>query len=243
MADWQTVTLIDSKMIAEGVKSLIFGVPDWRKHKAGQYYDVRLTSANGYQAVRKYSVASVPEEEGIIEFGIQYLENGEVSPYLFELKQGQQIELRGPLGGHFVWSSNMPGPLVLIGGGSGMVPLISMLRHYVRHPKFNDDRQAVVFTSAKTLGQILYKDEIDGYSNRNPKIKFAITLTGQPPSGWTGYNRRIDAEMLKREIGDLKSEMPMIYVCGPTPFVENAAGALLDLGFDPHFIKTERFGG
>ncbi len=242
MNSWHLATLVDSHMVASDVKALRFRVDDWKKHKAGQHYDLRLTAENGYQAVRAYSVASAPEEEGIVKFGIQLLENGEVSPYLFEMQPGGQVELKGPLGGHFIWDISMPGPLVLIGGGSGMVPLMSMLRHYMLHAEKDPRRDIRVLMSYRSIERVLYKDELDKMASEHKNIKISVTLTNQQPPKWKGYSRRVDVEIMKEVAGNLVTEMPMIYICGPTPFVEASANHLLTVDFNPHEIRTERFG-
>lgn len=245
MTEWQVGTLVSSHMVADDVKSLVFRVEKWVEPKAGQHYDIRLTAPNGYQAERSYSVACPPEEKGIVEFGIQQLPGGEVSTFLYEMEPGKQMELRGPLGGHFVWDVTVPGPLVLIGGGSGMVPLMSMLRHheYHRNEEAEKERKVVFLISAPNLGHVLWRDELEGLTMGDKNLEVVMTLTRQQPEGWTGYRRRIDEAMLTDVLGKLKDKMPMIYVCGPTPFVEAVADGLVRLGFNSHEIKTERFGG
>lgn len=238
---WQGVTLKHAEMVASDVKGLTFEVPNWMKHQAGQHYDIRLTSEDGYQAERSYSIASSPEKEGEVEFGIQLLENGEVSPYLFQLKPGDQVEIRGPIGGHFVWGVEMDGPLVLIGGGSGMVPLMAMLRHHFNHP--GDTREIIFLVSAQDIGRVLYKDELAADQNKDHNLKVVMTLTAIAPPGWDGYSRRVDQEMMEEIFGHLRGKNPRIYVCGPTPFVEVVANDLIKIGFENESIKTERFGG
>jgi ferredoxin-NADP reductase len=222
MATWQVGTLITSRMVADDVKSLTFFVPGWIKHQAGQHYDIRLTAENGYQAERSYSVASSPEQEGELEFGVQLLEGGEVSPYLFQMKPGDKVELRGPIGGHFVWSTQAPGPLILIGGGSGMVPLMCMLRHHMAHIREDESRPIVFLISARTLSHVLYKEELTSYSKLNEQLNIVTTLTEQSPPGWPGYNRRIDKQLLEDVLGGYKEKSASVFVCGPTPFVEVA---------------------
>lgn len=241
--DWQIATLVKSEMCAENVRSMTFLLPRWQKHMAGQHYDLRLTAPNGYQAERSYSVASAPEEEGTVQFGIQILPDGEVSPYLNALAVGRQIEMRGPLGGHFVWDTSMPGPLVLVAGGSGMVPLMAMLRHQARHMDTEQDRDVVFLISARTMAHVLWKEELDQLAAAHPKIKVTLTLTDKTPEHWTGYRRRLDKEMVQEVFGHLVGAMPMIYICGPTGFVEAAAKHMRHVGFNSHEIKTERFGG
>jgi len=245
--NWVVGTLKEKKMVADNVMSLTFSIApkDWKKFEAGQHYDIRLTAPNGYQAERSYSIANAPEQEGFIEYGVQILEDGEVSPYLWNLKEGRQVEMRGPIGGHFIWNVSMPGPLVLIGGGSGMVPLISMLRHHINNldTEKNTNREIIFLISARTIDRVLYKDELEEIKKKDPSIKIFTTITDNPPADWKGYTRRIDKEILQETIGHLHAQMPMVYICGPTKFVEATAKNMIDIGFNPHEIKTERFGG
>lgn len=240
---WNPVTLVESRLIAEDVKSLVFDAPWWTGHVAGQHVDIRLTAANGYQAERSYSVANPPEEGGRVELGVQLLDNGEVSSYLFALESGAQVEMRGPIGGHFVWETKMPGPLVLIGGGSGAVPLMSMLRHREQHLEEEIGREVFFLISSKTIDRVLYKDELEKFSKNDPHFHLSLTITEQSPLGWAGYTRRVDETMVKELFSNLLEKMPMFFVCGPTPFVEAVSGALVLCGFNPHKVKTERFGG
>lgn len=235
---WQAVTLIKSEMVASNVKSLTFKVPNWIRHQAGQHYDIRLTAENGYQAERSYSAASAPEQEGEVEFGIQLLDNGEVSPYLYQLQPGDQIEIRGPIGGHFIWDVSMTDSLNLIGGGSGMVPLMSMLRHHFNH---TDSRLIKFLVSAQDLDRVLYKAELAEDQAKDANFKMITTLTNNAPDNWTGYTRRVDEQMLTEVFGDVKNGR--FYICGQTPFVEAVANGLVGLGIPSEKIKTERFGG
>lgn len=239
---WQVAILKEANQVATNVKKLVFTVDKWVSPQAGQHYDLRLTAPNGYQAERSYSLANAGEE-GVLEFGVELLSNGEVSPYLWSLPIGGQIEVRGPIGGHFVFNTNMPGPLVLIAGGSGMVPLMSMLRHHAVNFNSDKNRDIVFIISARTLPHVLYKEELKSLSQKDPKLKVIIALTDVAPPNWPGYKKRIDQEMFEKELGFLKETMPLIYVCGPTGFVEVATRLLLSIGFNPHAIKTERFGG
>lgn len=239
MTDWQIATLIDSKMVSEDVKSLTFTLPHFTKHIAGQHYDIRLTAPNGYQSERSYSVASAPEEIGKVEFGIQLLKNGEVSPYLYELEKSETIELKGPIGGHFVWESNMSGPLILIGGGSGMVPLMSMLRHNMNN---TPEREVLFLASAKTKSRVLYLDELEEYSSRYSSFHFVYTLTHESNEKFPSYSKRIDKDILMKEIDFVIKSEPNIYLCGPTSFVESMANILVEMNINPGSIKTERFG-
>ncbi|MBX4210460.1 oxidoreductase [Candidatus Parcubacteria bacterium] len=240
--DWQIGTLRESHMVASDVKSMTFSIPIWIPFQSGQHYDLRVTASDGYTAERSYSIASAPEQKGELEFGVQLLPDGEVSPYLFRLKEGRQIELRGPIGGHFIWNTEMPGPLILIGGGSGMVPLMSMIRHRNNHLDKDKGREVVAIFSARSIDHVLYKDELDKLSSRGV-YRQVVTLTDSQPSNWTGYARRIDKEMIEKELGEFKDKMPMIFICGPTPFVEAISNELVSVGFNPHMVKTERFGG
>lgn len=241
--EWQVATLKEREKVAENVKRLVFTVEKWIRPQAGQHYDIRLTAPNGQQAERSYSLANAPKSEGILEFGIELLPNGEVSSYLWALPIGGQVEVRGPIGGHFVFNTNMPGPLVLIAGGSGMVPLMSMLRHHAVNFNSDKNRGIVFIISARTLPHVLYQEELLSLSQEDPKLKVIITLTDVAPSDWLGYKKRIDQEIFEKELSFLKETMPLIYVCGPTGFVEAATRLLLSTGFNPHAIKTERFGG
>lgn len=253
--NWQVGTLIKKEMIADNIMSLTFSIPDWKPFKAGQHYDIRLTAPGGYMAERSYSIASSPEDKGIVEFGVQLLEDGEVSPYLWKLEEGKQVEMRGPIGGHFIWDTSMKGPLILIGGGSGMVPLVSMLRHHFNHlndpPSSFDNtqdsgetqREIVFLISARSYERILYKRELERIGTQNRNINVIATLTDSPPPSWSGYKRRIDQDMLKEILADVKGKNPKIFICGPTPFVEAVAGHMVKLGYNSRDIKTERFGG
>ncbi len=242
MSSWLIGTLVSSKMVAENVKSLTFEVVGWPGHKAGQHCDIRLTSETGYQAQRSYSIANIPEASSTkVEFGVQILENGEVSPYLWNLVPGDKIEIKGPLGGHFIWSTDMPGPLVLIAGGSGIVPLMAMLREYVTHSK-NIVQEVIILVSARTEEKIPYYAELKEYKMQYPNIKIFYTLTENAPADWTGFPRRVDREMLTEITSGLLDKMPMTYICGPTGFVETVANILVEIGLNPHEIKTERFG-
>ncbi len=239
MQEWQVGKLIKKEMVASDVAGLTFALPGFQKPMAGQHYDIRLTAEGGYVAERSYSLASPPEEVGVAELGVQFVKNGEVSGYLRELSLGAEVEMRGPLGGHFVWCHSMPGSLVLIGGGSGMVPLMGMLRHHVRNFVF---REVIFLVSAKSVDRVLYREELLQYSREVKGFRFVETITDSPPEDFLGYTRRVDEAMLKEVFGELADKMSMTYVCGRTGFVEAVASGLLRLGFNSHEIKTERFG-
>jgi ferredoxin-NADP reductase len=220
------------------VASLYFNVPMWPGHLAGQHVDIRLTAEDGYQAERSYSIASPPEDRWVA-LTVERLDDGEVSPYLVgELKMGDKLELRGPIGGYFVWRGGDDRPLLLVAGGSGVVPLMAMLRH--RSSTVHKTPTRLLFSS-RSFDDIIYREEIDKLVAANDGLSVHHTLTREQPPGWTGYNRRIDSAMVK-DVAWPKEQMPAVYVCGPTPFVEAAANLLVALDYDPSWIKTERFG-
>ena len=215
-------------------KSLVLDPPEWPGHRAGQHVDVRLTAEDGYQAQRSYSIASAPEDEHLV-LTIERLDDGEVSPYLTdELRPGDELELRGPIGGYFVWDEPLGGPLLLLAGGSGIVPLRAMVRH---RSAIGSDVPVRLLYSARSLGEVIYRDEL----SRLDDVDVRFTLTREAPPGWRGYRRRIDTELLA-EITWPPDAHPLVYVCGPTAFVETAANALVELGHEAARIRTERFG-
>jgi ferredoxin-NADP reductase len=233
---WQLADVIDVVVETPRVKTIVFDVPGWPGHRAGQHLDVRLTAEDGYQAERSYSIASAPNGSRI-ELTVERLDNGEVSPYLTdELRPGDQIELRGPVGGYFVWEPANGGPLLLVAGGSGIVPLMAMIR--TRAATGNDTETRLLFSS-RAWDDVIYRDELERLNGN--ALQVVHTLTRFQPPGWSDYARRVDAEMLA-EVGPSPAERPRAYVCGPTPFVEAVAEALVRLGHDPRAIKTERFG-
>jgi ferredoxin-NADP reductase len=214
----------------------VLDVPGWPGHVAGQHLDVRLTAEDGYQARRAYSVASAPEDP-MLAITVERLEDGEVSPYLVdEVRPGDRLEVRGPVGGHFTWRADQGGPLLLVGGGSGLVPLMCMLRHHAARGSHADARLLV---SARSLDDLLYRDELAALGGG--AVRVAIALTRVRPDGWTGYARRVDREMLE-ELGPPAGARPRIFVCGPNGFVTRAADLLVELGHGPLDVKTERFG-
>jgi len=210
---------------------------DWQGHLAGQHIDVRLTADDGYQAERSYSVASAPEI-GKLELTIEEIADGEVSPYLTEeLQNGDQLELRGPIGGYFTWKDGDGGPLLLIAGGSGVVPLMSILRY---RQAVQSNAAATILYSARSWDDVIYRDELERLSKVDG-VKVAYTLTRTQPQDWTGFSRRIDGKMLQ-DVGALMHPDTRAYVCGPTPLVESVATDLVRLGYPPERVKTERFG-
>lgn len=237
--NWQLGEVIDTRIETARAKSIVLAVPDWIGHKSGQHVDVRLTAEDGYQAQRSYSIASPPEETGRIALTVERLEDGEVSPYLVdELRVGDKLELRGPIGGYFVWEAPMGGPLLLVAGGSGIVPLMAMIRH--RRSVGNHVATRLIYSS-RFYDDIIYREELDRLASEDHMLEVVHTLTRAQPPGWTGYHRRIDNELLK-EIAWSSEQRPLAFMCGPTQFVETAAAGLLSLGYEPARIKTERFG-
>ena len=233
---WQVAEVVDIADETPRVKTIAFEVPGWPGHRAGQHVDIRLTAEDGYQAQRSYSIASTPDGTRV-ELTVERLDDGEVSPYLTdELRPGDQIELRGPVGGYFVWAPAQGGPLLLVAGGSGVAPLMAMLRARVAA---GSDAETRLLLSSRGWEDVIYRDELEQLGGDG--LKVVHTLTRSQPAGWTGYARRVDAEMLAA-VGPGPTERPRVYVCGPTPFVEAAAEALVHLGHEPRGIKTERFG-
>jgi ferredoxin-NADP reductase len=213
-------------------------VPGWPGHVAGQHVDVRLTAEDGYQAQRSYSIASGPEEPRLA-LTVERIDDGEVSPYLAgELRAGDRFEVRGPIGGHFTWRVDDGGPLLLVAGGSGLVPLMAMLRHRAARGRGVEARLLV---SARRWEDVLYREELARLADGADGARTHYTLTRSPPAGWEGWDRRVDARMLT-DVGPSPGQRPRIYVCGPTAFVERVADLLVELGHQPATIRAERFG-
>jgi ferredoxin-NADP reductase len=231
---WRVATVRAVRDEGATARTLVLDVPDWPGHVAGQHVDVRLTAEDGYQAERSYSIASAPEAPDL-ELTVERIDDGEVSPYLTdEVREGDQFELRGPVGGHFTWRVEDGGPLLLVAGGSGLVPLMAMLRHRAARAGAVDTRLLV---SARRWEDVLYRDELRALAD----VKASFALTREQPPDWTGYDRRIDADMLAA-IGPEPAAAPRVFVCGPTAFVERAADLLVGLGHSPRAIRAERFG-
>ncbi|HEX7145721.1 MAG TPA: ferredoxin reductase [Gaiellaceae bacterium] len=231
----EVVELIDE---TPRVRSIVLDVPDWPRHRAGQHVDVRLTAEDGYQAQRSYSIASAPEDPRLA-LTVERLPDGEVSSYLVgELRPGDMLELRGPIGGYFVWEASRQEPLLLVAGGSGIVPLMSMLRH--REASATVPGARLVYSS-RSWEDVIYREELERLSSAAGGPQVIHTLTRTQPPGWTGYARRVDGAMLA-EAAWAPSADPMAFVCGPTPFVESVASALVLIGYRPTSVKTERFG-
>jgi ferredoxin-NADP reductase len=236
--EWQRAQVRDIVVETPRVKSLLLRVAGWRGHRPGQHVDIRLTAEDGYQAQRSYSIAS-PPEDGLLALTVERVENGEVSPYLVgDLRTGDQFELRGPIGGHFVWTVAMGGPLCLVAGGSGITPLMAMLRHRQRR---NGHAPASLLYSSRSLEDVIYREELGAMARCDPRLRVVDTLTRQQPQGWTGPRRRIDKALLG-ETCFPPEQSPKIFVCGSTPLVEDVSRLLVELGHDPVAIKTERFG-
>jgi ferredoxin-NADP reductase len=233
---WQVAEVVDVVVETPRVKTIAFDVPGWAGHRAGQHVDIRLTAEDGYQAQRSYSIGSATDGTRI-ELTVERLEDGEVSPYLTdELRPGDQIELRGPVGGYFVWEPSRGGPVLLVGGGSGVVPLMAMIR--VRAAAGSDVDTRLLFSS-RGWDDVIYRDELERLDGGG--LRVVHTLTRSQPPGWKGFARRVDSEMLA-EVGPGPTEQPHVYVCGPTSFVEAVAETLVRLGHGPQSIRTERFG-
>jgi len=235
---WRIGEVIETSVQTPRTKSLVVEVPGWEGHRAGQHVDVRLTAPDGYQAQRSYSITSAPED-GRLELVVERLEDGEVSPYLTdELRVGDRLELRGPIGGWFTWEAREGGPLLLVTGGSGIAPFVAMIRH---RAAAGSDAPTRLLYSSRSREEIIYAEQLDRFAAEDGTLEVIHTLTRSQPPAWKGYSRRIDKEMLG-EVAWAPGSMPLVFICGPTPLVEAAATALVDLGHDPARIKTERFG-
>jgi ferredoxin-NADP reductase len=219
------------------VRTIVLDVPGWPGHRAGQHLDVRLTAEDGYQAQRSYSIASPPGEP--LAITVEELDDGEVSPYLAgELREADEIEVRGPIGGYFVWEPGGEDPLLLLAGGSGIVPLMAMIRH---RAATGDQTPTRLVYSSRRLEEVIYRDELEELAARSDGLEVVLTLTREQPPGWEGYSRRVDTDLM-HEVAWEPEQRPSVFICGSTGFVEAAAGALVELGHDPLRIKTERFG-
>ncbi|HEV8353454.1 MAG TPA: ferredoxin reductase [bacterium] len=235
---WRLGEVVGSIAETPSVRSLVLAVPGWERHLAGQHVDVRLTAEDGYQAQRSYSIASAPEEPTLM-LTIERLPDGEVSPYLVdELQAGDRLELRGPIGGYFTWQVDQGGPLLLVAGGSGVVPLMAMIRHRTAARATVPTR---LLFSSRTLEDVIYRDELERLAGRDRSLEVFHTLTRRQPEGWTGFRRRIDQALLQ-EVAWPSTPNPLAFICGPTRMVENVATALAAIGYEPARIKTERFG-
>jgi ferredoxin-NADP reductase len=234
---WRLATVRELIDETSRARTLVLDVPQWPGHIAGQHVDVRLTADDGYQTERSFSIASAPEQEAVA-LTVERIDGGEVSPYLTEeLRVGDQLELRGPFTSYFVWRTEDGGPLLLIAGGSGLVPLMAMLRHRAANASAAEAR---LLLSARSPGDVLYRDELAKLA-AGDGLAVHFTFTREPPADWDGFARRIDTDML-RTVGPAPRRRPRVFVCGPTAFVERAAELLVQLGHRPGAIRTERFG-
>ena len=232
---WEVATVTAVTMETPTVRTLGLAVPSWPGHRAGQHLDVRLTAEDGYSAERSYSIAAAVDDP--VAITVERLDDGEVSPYLTEdVRVGDELEIRGPVGGYFVWEKTDGGPLLLVAGGSGIVPLRAILR---QREQSGSDVPVKLLYSARTPTELIYRDELDRYHDG---VEIIYTLTRERPAGWTGYTRRVDHALLAETTWPA-GKNPLAFVCGPTSFVETVAGALVALGYEPGRVKTERFGG
>ena len=237
--DWQLGTVTSTRDETPTVRSFTLALPTWSGHRAGQHVDLRLTAEDGYSVERSYSIASEPERSGELDITVERIEGGEVSPFLHEIVvPGDRLELRGPIGGYFVWEAALGGPLLLIAGGSGVVPLMAMARHRARSGMSIPTR---LLFSSRTFDEIIYREELDRLAAIGDGFGVTHTLTRQQPDGWTGLTRRIDEAMLADALEPLGSAT-RAYACGPTALVEVVANGLVRLGLPPDRIRTERFG-
>jgi ferredoxin-NADP reductase len=228
---WLETTVTETVVETPRVRTLVLDADGWTGHRAGQHVDVRLTAEDGYQAERSYSIASAPGEP--LAITVERLDDGEVSPYLVdEARAGDQMEARGPIGGYFVWDDDGR-PLLLVGGGSGVVPLMSMIR------SAQSSTPIRLLYSSRTWDDVIYRDELERRAGGNVEVFHALTRS--QPAGWTGYARRIDDDVL-RDVAWPAAEQPHVFVCGSTRFVDAAADGLLRLGYEPGWVRTERFG-
>jgi ferredoxin-NADP reductase len=236
---WQIAKVARVRQETHRVRTFTLKLPDWRPHRAGQHYDLRLTAEDGYQAQRSYSIASEPSRTGEVDLTIECIDDGEVSPYMHDVVvPGDRVEVRGPIGGYFVWEPERGGPLLLIAGGSGVVPLMAMIRTRVAA---GDRVPTRLLYSAREPDDVIYADELGNLAADSDGLGVAYTYTRAHPPGWAGYTRRIDAEMI-REVAAPLGRAPLVYICGPTALVEAAANAAVRLGIEPGHVRTERFG-
>jgi ferredoxin-NADP reductase len=236
---WQLATVAAFRDETPTVRTIRLTLPAWPGHRPGQHVDLRLTAEDGYSVERSYSIASEPERAGEIELTVERIPDGEVSPFLHDvLVPGDRLELRGPIGGYFVWGAALGGPLLLVGGGSGVVPLMAMIRHRSRVAA---QLPARLLLSSRSFDEIIYRDELERLAGDERGLGVVHTLTRSQPPGWTGHARRIDQAMLAESLGPLGMD-PRAYVCGPTALVESVADTLVRLGLRADRVRTERFG-
>jgi ferredoxin-NADP reductase len=245
-AKWQIATVSSITDESPRVKLFTLDLPDDRAKAgffAGQSYDLRLTAPDGYQAQRSYSITSSPDSPNAIELAIELISDGEVSSYFHEfVKVGDKIELRGPIGGHFTWLPMITRPVLFIAGGSGIAPVMSMLRH---RASSNSTAPALLMFSARNEPDVLFKDELERMANDDQNFDLILTLTRGVSSDWQGESRRIDRAMVDQAISMLVGENNLpnrAYVCGGSGFVESIGNHLLDTGMNHNDVRTERFG-
>jgi ferredoxin-NADP reductase len=239
LLSWQLATVAGVRDETAAVRSFRLRVPEWRGHRPGQHIDLRLTAEDGYSVERSYSIASEPERSGEIDITVERIPDGEVSTFLHDVAAvGDRLELRGPIGGYFVWEAEFGGPLLLVAGGSGVVPLMAMVRHRRRAGSTVPTR---LLFSSRHFEEIIYRDELEQLANDGDGFDVSHTLTRSHPPGWAGYDRRIDDRMLAEVLEPL-GVSARVYICGPTALVETAANALVRLGLPADRVRTERFG-
>ncbi|MEO6351034.1 MAG: ferredoxin reductase [Candidatus Limnocylindrales bacterium] len=237
--NWQIATVTALHDETPHVKTMSLLVPGWQNHRPGQHVDIRLTAEDGYQAQRSYSIGSAPNDQAVIDLTVERVTDGEVSPFLHdEVVLGDKFEVRGPIGGYFVWDGSSTDPLLLVAGGSGIVPLMAMVR---QRAQTRSAAPCTMLYSSRTPGDIIYSDELERLGAHGDGLRVAHTLTRSQPPGWTGYSRRIDRQMLTDVLGGTGSTT-QVFVCGPTPLVESVAEGLVNLGLTPSQVRTERFG-
>jgi ferredoxin-NADP reductase len=236
---WRLATVVALRDETPSVRSLTLALPGWPGHRPGQHVDLRLTAEDGYSVERSYSIASEPERAGEVDITVERIPDGEVSPFLHDVVvPGDRLEVRGPIGGYFVWETVLGGPLLLVAGGSGVVPLMAMVRHRERAGSAIRTR---LLASSRHAEEIIYRDELDRLAAVGDGLEVIHTLTRSQPPGWSGYDRRIDARMLAEVLEPLGVDV-RVYICGPTALVEVAANALVRLGLPADRVRTERFG-
>ena len=238
--DWKIATVVEVRDETRRARTLALDVPEWPGHLAGQHVDVRLVAEDGYEAQRSYSIASAPGSPHV-ELTVERIENAEVSPYLCDVLQpGDGVEVRGPIGGYFVRRPDDRGPLLLVGGGSGVVPLMSMLRQHAAAPTSMDANHVRLLYSARSLDDVIYRSELESIAARGI-ARVDLALTREWPNDWRGFRRRIDRAMLE-DVAPPAADGAQAYVCGPTPLVESVANLLVEIGYDAAYVRTERFG-
>ena len=243
--EWRWAEVVETIVETPGVKSLVLRIPGWPGHRPGQHVDVRLTAEDGYQAQRSYSIASAPAPDApeVVVLTVERLEDGEVSPFLTDaVLPGDKLEVRGPIGSYFTWTAADGGPLFLVAGGSGIVPLMAMLRHRaIAGNSAGGPVPAVLLYSSRSYGEIIYREELERLAALGDGLRVVHTLTRGAPLDWQEYTRRIDRAMLA-EVAPDPALRPQVFVCGPTPLVEFVASTLVELRHDPLLVRTERFG-